>query len=131
MGAPAARKTDSTVCPIPQHVKGALSGGSADVIIGGQAAARVGDQAGCPGAAAGAGAMGAAKAGGSPFAAADCDSAKDRKGGGGGGGGGGADVVMMGSGSVLINGMPAARLGDQMAHGGKIVTGFPGVMIGG
>jgi uncharacterized Zn-binding protein involved in type VI secretion len=28
-------------------------------------------------------------------------------------------------------GMPAARIGDQTAHGGTIVAGFPTVLIGG
>jgi hypothetical protein len=31
---------------------------------------------------------------------------------------------------VLIGGLPAARLGDQTAHGGVIVMGAPTVMIG-
>ena len=34
-------------------------------------------------------------------------------------------------GEVLINGKPAARMGDQTAHGGVITLGFPTVMIGG
>jgi len=33
--------------------------------------------------------------------------------------------------TVLIGGMPAARMGDTTAHGGSIVLGFPTVMIGG
>ena len=41
------------------------------------------------------------------------------------------DVIAMGSATVLINGLPAARLGDQTAHGGTIVSGFPQVLIGG
>jgi uncharacterized Zn-binding protein involved in type VI secretion len=41
------------------------------------------------------------------------------------------DVIIMGSTSVLIGGMPAARIGDPTAHGGVIVVGFPQVMIGG
>jgi uncharacterized Zn-binding protein involved in type VI secretion len=40
------------------------------------------------------------------------------------------DVIVMGSPTVLINGLPAARLGDQTAHGGVIVGGFPTVLIG-
>ncbi len=36
-----------------------------------------------------------------------------------------------GSGTVTIGGMPAARLGDQTAHGGSIVVGCFTVMIGG
>lgn len=41
------------------------------------------------------------------------------------------DVIIQGSTSVLIGGMPAARLGDPTAHGGSIVVGCPTVMIGG
>jgi uncharacterized Zn-binding protein involved in type VI secretion len=41
------------------------------------------------------------------------------------------DVIAMGSSSVLIGGLPAARLGDQCAHGGAIVAGCPTVLIGG
>ncbi len=41
------------------------------------------------------------------------------------------DVIVKGSATVLIGGMPAARIGDNTAHGGVIVTGFPTVMIGG
>lgn len=37
----------------------------------------------------------------------------------------------MGSASVLIGGLPAARMGDPTAHGGRIVTGCPTVLIGG
>jgi uncharacterized Zn-binding protein involved in type VI secretion len=44
---------------------------------------------------------------------------------------GGPDVIAMGSSTVLIGGMPAARLGDLTAHGGTIVVGLPTVMIGG
>jgi uncharacterized Zn-binding protein involved in type VI secretion len=40
------------------------------------------------------------------------------------------DVIVKGSASVLIGGLPAARLGDQTAHGGVIVLGFPTVLIG-
>jgi uncharacterized Zn-binding protein involved in type VI secretion len=40
-------------------------------------------------------------------------------------------VVAMGSMTVLIGYMPAARMGDMMAHGGTIVSGFPQVLIGG
>jgi uncharacterized Zn-binding protein involved in type VI secretion len=35
----------------------------------------------------------------------------------------------MGSTKVMIGGMPAARMGDQTAHGGVIVLGAPTVMI--
>ena len=41
------------------------------------------------------------------------------------------DVIVKGSATVLICGMPAARMGDSTAHGGVIVGGFPTVMIGG
>lgn len=41
------------------------------------------------------------------------------------------DVIAKGSATVLIGGLPAARLGDMTAHGGSIVIGFPTVMIGG
>jgi uncharacterized Zn-binding protein involved in type VI secretion len=41
------------------------------------------------------------------------------------------DSIIKGSATVMIMGMPAARLGDSTAHGGTIVLGFPTVMIGG
>jgi uncharacterized Zn-binding protein involved in type VI secretion len=41
------------------------------------------------------------------------------------------DVIAKGSGTVLIAKLPAARLGDSMAHGGVIVAGAPTVLIGG
>ena len=41
------------------------------------------------------------------------------------------DAIIKGSVTVLINGKPAARMGDQTAHGGVITLGFPTVMIGG
>lgn len=41
------------------------------------------------------------------------------------------DSIVKGSSSVFIEGKPAARMGDQTAHGGVIVAGFPTVMIGG
>jgi uncharacterized Zn-binding protein involved in type VI secretion len=40
------------------------------------------------------------------------------------------DTIAAGSSTVLIGGMPAARLGDSCAHGGSIVAGFPSVLIG-
>ena len=40
------------------------------------------------------------------------------------------DVIALGSMTVLIGGQPAARMGDMTAHGGSIVMGFPTVMIG-
>jgi len=41
------------------------------------------------------------------------------------------DSIAMGSATVLIGGMPAARMGDVTAHGGSIVAGCPTVLIGG
>ena len=41
------------------------------------------------------------------------------------------DTILQGSTTVLIGGMPAARLGDPTAHGGSIVAGCPTVIIGG
>jgi uncharacterized Zn-binding protein involved in type VI secretion len=41
------------------------------------------------------------------------------------------DAIVKGSMTVKIMGMPAARMGDKTAHGGTIVLGFPTVMIGG
>lgn len=41
------------------------------------------------------------------------------------------DSIIKGSATVLILGLPAARLGDTCAHGGAIVMGFPTVEIGG
>lgn len=40
------------------------------------------------------------------------------------------DVIVKGSMTVFIGGMPAARMGDLTAHGGSITLGFPTVMIG-
>ena len=40
------------------------------------------------------------------------------------------DSVAAGSGTVLVNNKPAARFGDSSSHGGKIVMGFPTVLIG-
>lgn len=40
------------------------------------------------------------------------------------------DVIATGSATVLIEGRPAARIGDQTVHGGVIVTGAPTVLIG-
>ena len=40
------------------------------------------------------------------------------------------DVIVMGSTGVFINFLPAARLGDQTAHGGVIVMGSPTCIIG-
>jgi uncharacterized Zn-binding protein involved in type VI secretion len=41
------------------------------------------------------------------------------------------DSIVKGSGTVMIGGMPAARMGDSTAHGGTITIGCPTVMIGG
>jgi uncharacterized Zn-binding protein involved in type VI secretion len=40
------------------------------------------------------------------------------------------DVIVKGSLTVLIGGKPAARVGDQTVHGGVIVVGCPTVVIG-
>ena len=41
------------------------------------------------------------------------------------------DTIVSGSATVMIGGKPAARMGDMTAHGGSIVVGVPTVMIGG
>lgn len=41
------------------------------------------------------------------------------------------DSIISGSATVMIGGKPAARMGDPTAHGGSIVVGVPTVMIGG
>lgn len=41
------------------------------------------------------------------------------------------DAIVKGSATVKIMGLPAARLGDKTAHGGTILMGAPNVMIGG
>lgn len=41
------------------------------------------------------------------------------------------DSIIKGSSTVMIGGMPAARMGDSTAHGGSIVLGAFNVMIGG
>jgi len=40
------------------------------------------------------------------------------------------DTIAIGSPTVLIGNMMAARLGDPTVHGGVIVVGSPNVMIG-
>lgn len=40
------------------------------------------------------------------------------------------DTIIAGSATVLIGGMPAVRQGDSTAHGGAIVVGCPTVLIG-
>ena len=41
------------------------------------------------------------------------------------------DSIAQGSATVLVGGAPAARMGDATAHGGSIVLGCPTVLIGG
>ncbi len=41
------------------------------------------------------------------------------------------DTIINGSSSVMIGGLPAARTGDQTEHGGVIITGASSVRIGG
>jgi uncharacterized Zn-binding protein involved in type VI secretion len=41
------------------------------------------------------------------------------------------DVIVKGSATVMICGLPAARMGDTTAHGGTVAAGAPNVMIGG
>ena len=41
------------------------------------------------------------------------------------------DSIAKGSATVLIAGRPAARIGDTTVHGGTIVAGAPTVLIGG
>lgn len=41
------------------------------------------------------------------------------------------DSIVKGSATVMIGGVPAARLGDSTAHGGTILLGALNVMIGG
>jgi uncharacterized Zn-binding protein involved in type VI secretion len=40
------------------------------------------------------------------------------------------DVIAMGAFTVLIGGMPAAQMGSLTAHGGSIVLGCPTVLVG-
>jgi uncharacterized Zn-binding protein involved in type VI secretion len=40
------------------------------------------------------------------------------------------DVIVMASFTVLTAGLPQARIGDMTAHGGVIVTGLPTVLVG-
>ena len=40
------------------------------------------------------------------------------------------DSIVVGSATVFIGGQPAARLGDTTTHGGVIIAGFPTVLIG-
>ena len=41
------------------------------------------------------------------------------------------DTIAAGSGTVLVGGLPAARMGDSTAHGGTIVLSSFTVIIGG
>lgn len=41
------------------------------------------------------------------------------------------DSIVKGSSTVFIGGMPAARMGDTTSHGGQIAMGCPTVNIGG
>lgn len=40
------------------------------------------------------------------------------------------DTIVAGSSTVMIGGMPAARMGDSTAHGGSIILGCMTVLIG-
>jgi uncharacterized Zn-binding protein involved in type VI secretion len=40
------------------------------------------------------------------------------------------DVIVLGSFTVLIMNLPAARIGDTTAHGGKIVLGHFTTLVG-
>lgn len=40
------------------------------------------------------------------------------------------DTIVSGSATVLIGGLPAAYMGSETAHGGTVVMGVPNVMIG-
>jgi uncharacterized Zn-binding protein involved in type VI secretion len=40
------------------------------------------------------------------------------------------DVIILGSLTVFTMKLPQARIGDMTAHGGKIVLGFPTVLVG-
>lgn len=44
---------------------------------------------------------------------------------------GSPDTIAKGSATVLIGGKPAARMGDTTAHGGSITAGCATVIIGG
>ena len=41
------------------------------------------------------------------------------------------DAIVKGSATVKVMGLPAARMGDKTAHGGTIMLGWPTVLIGG
>ena len=40
------------------------------------------------------------------------------------------DAIILGCFTVLIKGQPAARMGDATSHGGSIIMGCPTVLIG-
>lgn len=40
------------------------------------------------------------------------------------------DTIVSGSATVLIEGLPAAFLGSETAHGGTVLVGIPNVIIG-
>lgn len=40
------------------------------------------------------------------------------------------DTIVLGSTTVFIGGSPAARMGDLTAHGGSIAAGSPTILIG-
>ena len=40
------------------------------------------------------------------------------------------DVIVTGAFTVLISGMPAAHIGSMTAHGGSVIMGNPTVMVG-
>jgi uncharacterized Zn-binding protein involved in type VI secretion len=40
------------------------------------------------------------------------------------------DAIVVGCFTVLIGGQPAARMGDATSHGGVIALGYPTVLIG-
>lgn len=44
---------------------------------------------------------------------------------------GSPDALIIGSATVMVGGKPAVRVGDTTEHGGTIVAGSPTVMIGG
>ena len=96
MGMPAARVSDTHVCPmvtgVVPHVGGPiLPPCCPTVLTGSLPQARVSDMATCVGP---------------------------------------PDVIAMGSFTVLVGGLSAARVGDLTAHGGTIVLGLPTVLIG-
>lgn len=41
------------------------------------------------------------------------------------------DIIIEGSSTIFVEGLPAARMGDKTAHGGVIVVGDPSVIVGG